>query len=83
LPSLHPTFNWENVPGATSYTIQISKNIGFTLLVLNKNTVGAVSNYTPLVNLPANIPLYWRVKANSLNGPSLWSAPTWSFMVVP
>jgi hypothetical protein len=80
---LRPPFDWADVPGATSYTIQVSKNSMFTSLVVNKNTVGAVSNYTPLVNLPVNIPLYWRVRANGLNGPSLWSAPTWSFTVVP
>ena len=80
MPSLHPTFNWENVPGATSYPIKVSKNITFTSLVVNKTVVP--STYTPTINLPANITLYWRVKANGLNGPSLWSS-IWTFTVVP
>jgi hypothetical protein len=40
------------------------------------------SIYTPTINLPANITLYWRVKTNGLNGPSLWSS-FWTFTVVP
>jgi chitodextrinase len=80
---LRPPLDWLDVPGATSYTIQVSKNNSFTQLVVNKNTVGAVSIYTPLVNLPANVTLYWRVRANGVNGPSLWSSPVWSFTVVP
>jgi hypothetical protein len=50
-------------------------------LVVTKTVVP--STYTPTVNLPANIPLYWRVRANGLNGPSLWSAPMWSFTITP
>jgi hypothetical protein len=72
------------VAGATSYTIQVSRNNSFTLLVVNATTVGAVSNYTPLINLPINIPLYWRVRANGLNGPSLWQTlPYWYFTITP
>jgi Zn-dependent metalloprotease len=80
-PLLRPTFDWADVPGATSYTIQVSRNSTFTSLVVNKTVVA--STYTPTINLPANIPLYWRVRANGLNGPSSWSAPIWSFTVVP
>jgi hypothetical protein len=78
---LRPPFGWLDVPGATSYTIQVSKNSTFTSLVVTKTVVP--STFTPLANLPANVLLYWRVRANGLNGPSSWSAPTWSFTVVP
>jgi hypothetical protein len=78
---LRPPFDWQDVPGATSYTIQVSKNNTFTSLVVTKTVV--LSTYTPTINLPANILLYWRVKANGLNGPSLWSSPPWSFTVTP
>ncbi|MFZ5903155.1 MAG: hypothetical protein ACOYZ8_06370, partial [Chloroflexota bacterium] len=76
-----PTFMWNPVAGATGYTIQVSKNDTFTQLVLNKNA--ATNSYTPTAALPANIPLFWRVKANGANGPSLWSDPVWSFTVTP
>jgi hypothetical protein len=78
---LRPPFDWLDVPGATGYTVQVSKNSAFTLLVVNKTVV--LSTYTPTINLPVNILLYWRVKANGVNGPSLWSAPIWSFTITP
>jgi len=65
-----PTFDWGDMAGATGYTIQISKNITFTLLV-GTYTV-TPSTFTPSVNLPVGT-LYWRVRANGSNGPSLWS----------
>jgi hypothetical protein len=77
---LRPPFDWADVSGAASYTIQVSRNSMFTSLVVNATVVPSM--YTPTVNLPANITLYWRVKANGTNGPSLWSN-IWTFMVVP
>jgi hypothetical protein len=76
-----PTFTWNVVPGAATYTIQVSKNPTFTQLVLNKAVT--MNTYTPATVLPANITLYWRVKANGINGPSLWSSPIWSFTITP
>jgi hypothetical protein len=72
-----PTFTWTdpNNAKATGYTIQISKNSTFTLLV-SMLTVTSPT-YTPTVNLPVGT-LYWRVKANGPNGPSVWSG-TFSF----
>ncbi len=74
-----PTFTWSAVPGASSYTLQVSKNDTFTQLVLNKTVTTAA--YTPTTALPANIPLFWRVKANGVNGPSLWSNPVWTLTI--
>jgi len=50
--------------------------------VVNATSVGAVSTFTPLVNLPVNTTYHWRVRANGAKGPSLWS-PAWLFTVVP
>jgi V8-like Glu-specific endopeptidase len=81
VPTVRPTFDWDNATGANGYTIQASKNNSFTLLVLSVNIVGGTnSRYTPLINLPVNTTLYWRVRANGLNGPGLWSSPVWSFV---
>jgi hypothetical protein len=69
-PTARPTFDWGDVPGAASYTLQVSQNATFTLLSLN--TTVAASNYTPLTDLlPKSRLLYWRVLANGLNGPSV------------
>jgi hypothetical protein len=40
-------------------------------------TGAANSQYTPAVNLPVNLQLFWHLKANGVNGPSAYSA-TWS-----
>jgi hypothetical protein len=81
---LRPAFDWGDVTGAINYTIQVSKNSTFTLMVVNATTttVGIPSIYTPLVNLPTNITLFWRVRANGPNGPSGWS-PVWDFTIMP
>ena len=70
-----PTFTWSTIIGATNYTLQVSKNTGFTLLVINK--IVAAPTYTHTLNLAANT-YYWRVRANGPYGPSAWSA-TFSF----
>jgi CSLREA domain-containing protein len=57
-----PTFDWDdNVAGATGYTLQVSRNNTFTLLV--GSYLVTPSTYTPLADLPANTLLYWRVRA--------------------
>jgi len=74
--NLRPRFVWdmpETYPGplATGFTLQVSKNSAFTLVV---NTGAPAFNfYNPTVDLPRNLTLYWRVRANGLNGPSAWS----------
>jgi large repetitive protein len=69
--TLRPSFDWIDVPGATGYAIQISRNNTFTLVVHTANPVA--SSYVPTVNLPANVVLYWRVRTRAANGPSLWT----------
>lgn len=71
LASLRPPFDWEDVVGATSYTIHVSRNSAFSSLLVNKTV--STSTYVPTANLPAGVTLYWRVRANGANGPSLWS----------
>jgi hypothetical protein len=81
--SRKPVFDWDvpEGPGAiTSYIIQVSASPTFGTLLVSSTTVN--SAYTPLTSLPANKMLYWRVKANGANGPSLWS-PTFDFTTGP
>ncbi len=65
-------FSWDAVDGATNYTIQVSTTSSFSTRLVN--TTVSVLTYTPTVTLPKGIPLYWRVRANGANGPSLWSS---------
>lgn len=71
---LRPRFDWEDVPGASGYTIQISKNSTFTSLVGSYSTSASQSEYIPTANLPANVQLWWRVQTRAVNGPSAWSS---------
>ncbi|HMD89948.1 MAG TPA: hypothetical protein VKF38_12370, partial [Anaerolineaceae bacterium] len=71
LHSLRPSFNWSAPDGATSYTLQVSPNSNLSSPVLNVTV--STSPYTSTVDLPAGKLLYWQVRANGPNGPSLWS----------
>ncbi len=70
-PTLRPLFDWSNVAGASSYTIQISANQNFTTLVLNQ--IVTPSAYVVTADLPRNTLLFWRVRANGPPGPRAWS----------
>jgi len=71
LDNRRPTFTWEPVPGATSYTLQILKENSKTHLfnvVANTGTIKSPAHtYTPAVDLSANTPYTWQVKANGVN----------------
>src|SRR5690606_22208172 len=71
LLNLRPLFDWTPVTGASNYTLQVSKEFDFSPLVLNK--IVTTDSYTPTANLPAGVPLYWRVRANGAYGPSAYS----------
>lgn len=77
---LKPTFTWNSTAGATSYTIQVSKNATFTLLVTNLSV--ATNSYTRTMNLAANTLYYWRVRVNGAYGPSAWST-VFTFTTTP
>jgi predicted outer membrane repeat protein len=70
--SLKPTFTWDAVIGATSYTIQVSRNNTFTLLMVNKMVI--LATYVHTLNLTTGSTYYWRVRVNGPYGPSDWSA---------
>lgn len=70
--SLRPVFNWDDVPGAGKYTIQISKSSNFSTILVTGTP--SISEFRPIADLPAYQELYWRIQAQGLNGPSAWSA---------
>ncbi len=66
-----PLFNWGDVNGAVSYTLAVSTSSSFSGTLIS--TTVTTSQYQALRTLPAGKPIYWRVRANGPNGPSLWS----------
>jgi hypothetical protein len=73
-----PLLDWDDLPGATAYQVQTSRNSTFTNLIGS----GSVTSSSALVNVPKNVTIYWRVRAYGPNGPSAWSE-VWSFTKIP
>lgn len=71
MPTLRPLFDWNNVGGATSYTLQIASNQNFNPVILSR--LVTPSAYLMPTDLPRNTLIFWRVRANGANGPSAWS----------
>ncbi len=69
--SLRPTFKWEEVKDAVSYTIQVSRYSSYKSLLINKSLAGL--EYTPTSDLPRNTLLYWRVMTKGVYSTSSWS----------
>jgi len=82
LPALNnkrPTFEWDAVSGATSYTLQIFKKSAitpypFTVLVNTGTIIAPAYTYTPAIDLLPSTQYQWKVKANGLNAGD-YSAP--------
>ena len=71
-PGTNITFDWSDVSGAASYTIQIDNDNSFSApqTVSRDTTVSQFSTNT----LPTTT-MWWRVRANSASGaPGSWSA---------
>lgn len=69
-PGASITFDWTDVSGAASYTIQIDDSDTFSSPIVNQNTTG--SQFT--TTLPTTR-MWWRVRANSSSGtPGNWSS---------
>ncbi len=77
LNNKRPTFEWDAVDGATSYTLQIFKknttNL-FTVLAHTGTILAPKYTYTPTVDLLPNTEYAWRVKANNTLYPGAYSA---------
>ncbi|MBI3241624.1 MAG: M4 family metallopeptidase [Chloroflexi bacterium] len=71
VPTTRPLFDWANVTGATSYTLQISTQQNFSAFVLNQ--IISPSAYVMPTDLPRSALLFWRVRANGLHGSGDWS----------
>ncbi|MCK4979030.1 MAG: choice-of-anchor J domain-containing protein, partial [Candidatus Delongbacteria bacterium] len=72
-----PTFDWADASGATSYTIQVDNNSGFTSPEINQTP--SVSNYTPGSNLALGT-YYWRVLATNSYGSSSYTS-SWTITI--
>lgn len=67
-----PTFEWDAVPGATSYILQASRLEDFSALLVNETL--NTNEYRMSKDLPQNRTIYWRVRAKTAAVSSPWSA---------
>ncbi len=75
-----PTFTWNAVPQAGSYSIQVATDAGFSNIVASATGL-ANPTWTSNVVLNTSITYYWRVWAVNTCGVGAYSA-TWSFTTV-
>lgn len=75
--SLMPTFDWADVPGATSYSIYIKYDAGTETLLKTTTaataTVLSPSTYTATTNMQRSKLVTWRVRANSSTYGNIYS----------
>jgi hypothetical protein len=70
-PGTNITFDWTDVTGATSYTIQIDDRDTFpSPLIVNQNVAASQFSTSTLPTLT----MWWRVRANSGGNPGTWSS---------
>ncbi|MEI2691247.1 MAG: S8 family serine peptidase [Anaerolineae bacterium] len=75
-----PTFTWNAVAQAASYSIQVATDAGFSNIVASATGIAGTS-WTSNVALNTSSTYYWRVWADNTCGVSAYSA-TWSFTTV-
>jgi len=75
--SLTPTFSWNASAGATSYTLQVATDIGFTSTVVDQTGITTTS-FTLGTALTASTAYFWKVLAVSTASVTATGAP-WAF----
>jgi hypothetical protein len=75
-----PTFTWNALPQAGSYSIQVATDMAFTNIVASASGL-ANPTWTANVTLNTSTAHYWRVRADNACGVGAYSA-TWSFSTV-
>ena len=76
-----PVLDWNTVPNATSYRVQVSTDSNFTSTIVNAVT-GSSSQYTvPSGILSYGTLYYWRANATNASGTGPWSEK-WKFTTI-
>jgi hypothetical protein len=69
------TLEWKSDSSATSYHLQLSKDIAFSNIQFNDSTILSPAKQ---ITLSSGMIYYWRVSTKNLNGKSKWSS-SWKF----
>lgn len=76
-----PVLDWDDLPGATSYTVQVSLNSNFSTFVINQSGLDSSNYQVPNGTLTGNTTYFWRARGVNQAGSGNWSL-VWSFRVV-
>ena len=77
-----PLMDWNNVPYAASYRLQVSTSSTFTTVVYDTTGVILSQITIPSGKLTTNTQYYWRVNATNYTGTSAYSS-VWNFTTAP
>lgn len=77
IDTLTPTFDWSDVAGAESYTLEIATDNNFSNIVRTKSATESTATLSETEKLSYGTHYYWRVRGTSDFGTGDWS-PTWS-----
>lgn len=69
---LNPMLRWQRVPDATTYRLQVARDMGFTDVVHDRVDSTTV-RILPDGPLAYQTTYYWRVRSGNVAGPSPWS----------
>ncbi len=69
-PGTNIAFDWGNVTGAVSYTIQIDDQESFSSPIVNQAVTPSQFSTSTL----PTVRMWWRARANGTDGPGQWSA---------
>jgi subtilisin-like proprotein convertase family protein len=70
--STNAVLNWQAVPGAVDYAVEVASDVGFTDIVASATNVSATT--WTAVGLEGGAPHYWRVRASNTCGVGLVSS---------
>ena len=77
-----PILDWGDVSGATTYSLQVSTNSGFTTTLVNVSSLTASQYQVPSGTLVPSTVYYWRANASNSIGTGNWSS-VWNFSPLP
>jgi hypothetical protein len=76
-----PVFTWNALPGASTYSIQVASDPGFTNIVASASGLSGPT-WTANIVLNTSTTYFWRVQADNACGTGSYSA-AWSFTTLP
>jgi hypothetical protein len=75
-----PTLNWDAVPSATTYSLELASNSDFSTLLFDEEELTSTYYTIPTTNMLLPITQYWwRIKAHNGSNCLSWFSPVYKF----